>query len=395
MSSNSGTSDKGLDPNSIQIDRLAINSPPLESIDEPAILKELRRHLSPGAGAPPPSDGPTVNVDDTPALPVAAIKCMLHVINHTSSHTMMGLQAELSVAADTLVEFAASSPSDPILGGRSHIALRSGCDLFLRYVTRAFLELPDFDAVVAAIAERGERFARLSVTARDRIARLGAPFVHHGAQVMTHGYSRTVRALFSEAARCGARFEVVVPEGRPDGGGAKAAAAYSEVGVPVRVVLDSAVACAMENVDAVVVGAEGVVENGGVVNKIGTYNMAIAAHAMGVPFYVAAESYKFARMYPLNNGDLVKEMDMDPARMPLDFVDTTKISWNKLHPKEVSETEKSVTLPAEAVINLPDSVTVENHPCDYTPAKYITLLFTDLGVLTPSAVSDELIRLYH
>ena len=31
---------------------------------------------------------------------------------------------------------------------------------------------------------------------------------------------------------------------------------------------------------------------------------------------------------------------------------------------------------------------------DYTPPEYITLLFTDLGVLTPSAVSDELIRLY-
>ncbi|CAN0454678.1 unnamed protein product, partial [Laminaria digitata] len=31
---------------------------------------------------------------------------------------------------------------------------------------------------------------------------------------------------------------------------------------------------------------------------------------------------------------------------------------------------------------------------DYTSAEYITLLFTDLGVLTPSAVSDELIRLY-
>lgn len=36
-----------------------------------------------------------------------------------------------------------------------------------------------------------------------------------------------------------------------------------------------------------------------------------------------------------------------------------------------------------------------NHPMvDYTPPSYITLLFTDLGVLTPSAVSDELIKLY-
>jgi translation initiation factor eIF-2B subunit alpha len=46
------------------------------------------------------------------------------------------------------------------------------------------------------------------------------------------------------------------------------------------------------------------------------------------------------------------------------------------------------------VVALPSSVSIENPPCDFTPAKYITLLFTDLGVLTPSAVSDELIRLY-
>ena len=41
-----------------------------------------------------------------------------------------------------------------------------------------------------------------------------------------------------------------------------------------------------------------------------------------------------------------------------------------------------------------DLITVDNCVIDYTPAKYITLLFTDLGVLTPSAISDELIRLY-
>ncbi len=40
-------------------------------------------------------------------------------------------------------------------------------------------------------------------------------------------------------------------------------------------------------------------ENGGIVNKTGTYQMAIVAKAMKKPFYVAVESYKFARMYPL------------------------------------------------------------------------------------------------
>ena len=42
----------------------------------------------------------------------------------------------------------------------------------------------------------------------------------------------------------------------------------------------------------VLVGAEGVVENGGVINKLGTCTLAITAHALGCPFYVAAESYK-------------------------------------------------------------------------------------------------------
>ena len=45
-------------------------------------------------------------------------------------------------------------------------------------------------------------------------------------------------------------------------------------------------------VDLVLVGAEGVVENGGVINKLGTYNIAIAAKAHNIPFYVASESYK-------------------------------------------------------------------------------------------------------
>lgn len=53
----------------------------------------------------------------------------------------------------------------------------------------------------------------------------------------------------------------------------------------------------------VIVGAEGVVENGGIVNKIGTFTCAMVAKAMNKPFYVAAESYKFARLYPLNQRD--------------------------------------------------------------------------------------------
>ncbi len=68
------------------------------------------------------------------------------------------------------------------------------------------------------------------------------------------------------------------------------------------------------------------------------------------PFYVAVESYKFARIYPLSQRD-VRDLSSPGGKL-------------------------------------------EAAQVDFTPAQLITLLFTDLGVLTPAAVSDELIRLY-
>lgn len=49
------------------------------------------------------------------------------------------------------------------------------------------------------------------------------------------------------------------------------------------------------------------VESGGAVSKLGTYGVAVAAKAASVPFYVAAESYKFSRLYPLGQKGLPEE----------------------------------------------------------------------------------------
>ncbi|WAR03027.1 EI2BA-like protein [Mya arenaria] len=93
--------------------------------------------------------------------------------------------------------------------------------------------------------------------------------------------------------------------------------------------------------------------------QIGTYSIAIAAKAMNKPFYVVAESFKFVRLFPLNQQDLPNEFKY-----------------------------KASTLRSGCDLS-------QEHPLvDYTPPAYISLLFTDLGVLTPSAVSDELIKLY-
>lgn len=60
----------------------------------------------------------------------------------------------------------------------------------------------------------------------------------------------------------------------------------------------------MEQIDFVLLGAEAAMENGGVVNTIGSFQLAMAAKAFGKPLYVALESYKFARMYPLSQKEL-------------------------------------------------------------------------------------------
>jgi translation initiation factor eIF-2B subunit alpha len=265
----------------------------------------------------------------------------------------------------------------------SHIPLASGCELFTRYVTRCFLDFPDFDQCIREVLARGETFAGLSLAARDKIAMNGYQFVRDGCVILTHGFSRVVSAVLLKAQEKQIHFEVIVLEGRPDGGGAKAAKLYAAAGIPVTVVLDSAMGYFMERVDCVLCGAEGVVENGGVVNKVGTYTLGITAKALGKPFYVAAESYKFARLYPLNNADLPEMGD----HKPLSFVDTTA---GEVKAGEVDNVDEG----RRATIKLPKEVQVQNPIVDFTPAEYITLLFTDLGVLTPSAVSDELIRLY-
>ena len=92
--------------------------------------------------------------------------------------------------------------------------------------------------------------------------------------------------------------------------------------------------------------------------------VAVMAKAVNIPFYAVAESHKFVRFFPLTQNDLPSHVSGS-----LLFTESTEDCDKLLEP---------------------------NHPSvDYTPPAYITLLFTDLGVLTPSGVSDELIKLYY
>ena len=325
----------------------------------PMVLQDLHKFLSYRAGSDD-EKGSIATDKMSPlfdmsamAVPVAAMKVLLGVVERTEAETMMQLQDELRQAADLMMERSSTATS-----GRSNIALQSGCELFLKYITRTFLELPDFEQCKKAILERGQRFQTISLAARDRIAAQACAFVPKDGTVLTHGYSRVVANILLEAMKQNKQFDLIVLEGRPDCAGVKAAKFYAEAGIPVRICLYSAMGTIMEQVDVVLTGAEAIAENGGVINKVGTYTLACCSAACNKPMYVAAESYKFARLYPLRQSDL----PLNPNKPSTD-VGATDIAYH-------------------------------NPSVDFTPSKFISLLFTDLGVLTPSAVSDELIRLY-
>ncbi|KAL9860021.1 putative nagB/RpiA transferase [Arabidopsis thaliana] len=280
---------------------------------------------------------------------VAAIRALAAVIRASEATTMMELEIELKKASDTLKSWDTTS-----------ISLTAGCDLFMRYVTRtSALEFEDFNSAKSRVLERAEKFGEISCKARTIIAMLSQDFIFDGCTILVHGFSRVVFEILKTSAQNKKLFRVLCTEGRPDKTGVLLANELAKLDIPVKLLIDSAVAYSMDEVDMVFVGADGVVESGGIINMMGTYQIALVAQSMNKPVYVAAESYKFARLYPLD------QKDLEPALRPIDFS-----------------------------IPVPHKVEVERSARDYTPPQYLTLLFTDLGVLTPSVVSDELIQLY-
>ncbi|KAL9680889.1 hypothetical protein QQ045_012669 [Rhodiola kirilowii] len=280
---------------------------------------------------------------------VAGIRALASVIRSIEASTMMELEVELKKASDCLKAW-----------DRTSISLTAGCDLFMRYVTRtSALEYENFSSAKARLIERAEKFGEISNKARKIIAMLSQDFIFDGCTILVHGFSRVVLEVLKLAAANKKLFRVFCTEGRPDRTGLRVSNEMAKLDVPVKLILDSAVAYTMDEVDMVLVGADGVVESGGIINVIGTYQIGLVAHSMNKPVYVAAESYKFARLYPLDQKDMV------PALRPIDFG-----------------------------VPIPSKVEVETSARDYTPPQYLSLLFTDIGVLTPSVVSDELIQLY-
>ncbi|MBK8396900.1 MAG: S-methyl-5-thioribose-1-phosphate isomerase [Leptospiraceae bacterium] len=166
----------------------------------------------------------------------------------------------------------------------------------------------------------------------------------------------------------GHKVTVYADETRPYQQGSRLTAwEMQEEKIPCYIIAEGMSAWLFQNrkIDAVIVGADRIAPNGDTANKIGTYSLAIVTHENKIPFYVAATKTSFD--FSINDGSQIPiEMRDEEELTQNSFL--KDISGNPYLPKGILSPAKSRAL---------------NPAFDVTPAKYISAIVTELGVVKP------------
>ncbi|MBE0603532.1 MAG: S-methyl-5-thioribose-1-phosphate isomerase [Deltaproteobacteria bacterium] len=225
--------------------------------------------------------------------------------------------------------------------------------------------LPDDPAEAFVLLER-EAVAIFDedVAANRSMGAHGAKLLPSKGHVLTHcnagalataGYG-TALGVIRAAVAAGKGIHVYVDETRPFLQGARLTAwELMKDGIPCTLITDNMSATLFQagKIDAVVVGADRIAANGDVANKVGTYGVAVLSKVHKVPFYVAA---------PLST--------IDPA-----LRSGSGIPIEERDPSEVTHLMGKRVAPV--------GVDVYNPAFDVTPARYVTAIVTEKGILKP------------
>jgi methylthioribose-1-phosphate isomerase len=213
-------------------------------------------------------------------------------------------------------------------------------------------------------AAEAERILEEDVAANRAMGRFGAELLGVTSTVLTHcnagalatgGYG-TALGVIRAAVESGRSVAVFADETRPYLQGARLTAwELQRDGIDVTLITDSMSGHFFQQgkFDAAIVGADRIAANGDTANKIGTYTVAVLAHAHGVPFYVAA---------------------------PLSTIDPACPSGAEIPIEERSENE---VVEMNGTRVAPEGIHVRHPAFDVTPARLITAIITERGVLRP------------
>ena len=215
-----------------------------------------------------------------------------------------------------------------------------------------------------ALIEEAQRMHAEDIAGNRAMGRHGATLMPASGGVLTHcnagalatcGYG-TALAVIRAAVEQGKKIHVYADETRPFLQGSRLTAwELMKDGIPTTVISDNMAGAMMRQgkIGAIVVGADRIAANGDVANKIGTYTVAVLAREHSIPFYVAA---------PFSTVDLATP---DGSTIPIEQRNIREITH----------------IGGQRVV--PEGVQVENPAFDVTPAKYVSAIVTERGVVRP------------
>jgi methylthioribose-1-phosphate isomerase len=195
-----------------------------------------------------------------------------------------------------------------------------------------------------------------------KVSEIGSELVRDGSTILTHcntgplattGYG-TALGIIIYAAEQGKKVKVLVDETRPLLQGSRLTTwELQRANIPSTLITDSMSGYFMSRgqVDSVIVGADCIAANGDTANKIGTYGVAVLARVHGIPFYVAA---------------------------PTSTIDTSIKSGKEIR---IEERRPDEVTHIRGIPIAPEGTQVANPAFDVTPAKYITAIITERGII--------------
>ncbi|MCD6122401.1 MAG: S-methyl-5-thioribose-1-phosphate isomerase [Spirochaetales bacterium] len=240
-------------------------------------------------------------------------------------------------------------------------------------VYSAFLNEANKSSVGIRAFEEANTIADEDAAACRKIAEIGSSLIEHKARILTHcnagwlaftDWGSALSPVFY-AKREGKDPFVWVDETRPRLQGARLTAwELKEENIRYAIIADNAAGYFISRgeVDLIIVGSDRIARNGDVANKIGTYEKAVLAYENGIPFYVSA---------------------------PTATIDWTCNEGRDIPIEERSEEEvlyvrgRDNSGKISAVQIAPNGSTACNPAFDVTPAKYITGIITERGLLKP------------
>ncbi|MHA1506562.1 MAG: S-methyl-5-thioribose-1-phosphate isomerase [Candidatus Asgardarchaeia archaeon] len=235
----------------------------------------------------------------------------------------------------------------------------------LFWAIERMLKCVDVEESIEGIKERllkeALKMAEEDVDTNMKIGEFGKNLIEDGDRILTHCnagslatvYYGTALGVIRAAFEEGKKIEVFADETRPKLQGARLTAfELSYDGIPVTVITDNMAGYLMSKgmIDKVIVGADRILRTGHVINKIGTYSLAILAKYHGIPFYVAA---------PTSTFDLKSELK--------------DVIIEERDPREVTH--------INGVRIVPEGVKVMNPAFDITPPELLSAIITEKGIL--------------